>query len=162
VSVGFFYSIFSGHLETLSKFLFFIYLLNWHLSCLVNFIVFVLDLIVHTAHRILLAVLMMAPLASSHALSLYANFDPTAPTPDYSTTNQASLSGSCNGPHCQWINGYSAGFAFTAANTGAAGRAYLPFQLLSTVGGNDNIYGLTITNSTQEIVARGGFYLRQR
>jgi len=102
---------------------------------------------------------MMAPLTPTHALSLYANFDPTAATPDYSTTDKASLSGSCNSFWCNWINIYSAGFAFTAANTGAAGRAYLPFELLHTVGGNNNIYGLTITNSAQEIVARGGFYL---
>lgn len=92
------------------------------------------------------------------AVTLYSNFDPTAVTPDYSTTNYADLSGSCNSAYCHWINAYSAGFHFTPSTTGLAAMAYLPFQVLSTVGGSDAIYGLTITDAAGDIVARGGFY----
>lgn len=95
---------------------------------------------------------------NAQAVTLYSNFDPTAVTPDYSTTNAADLSGSCNSAYCHWINGYSAGFYFTPSTTGLAAMAYLPFQVLSTVGGSDSIYGLTITDAAGDIVARGGFY----
>jgi hypothetical protein len=92
------------------------------------------------------------------AVTLYSNFDPTALAPDYSTSNSASLSGSCNSAYCHWINTYSAGFNFTPTVTGLAAKAYLPFDVSWTYGGSDAIYGLTISDSIGNIVARGGFY----
>lgn len=111
-----------------------------------------------TTKHLLATALCALPIASANALTLYSNFNPNTATPDYSTSNKASLSGACNSPSCNWINAYSAGFSFKPTATGTASRAYLPFELLSTVGGTDNIYGLTITDSDNNIVARGGFY----
>lgn len=95
----------------------------------------------------------------AHATVLYSNFDPTATGPvDYSTTNTSDLSGFCAAPSCPFLNGYSVGFTFTPTATGDAGVAYLPFRRQFTVpGGANPIFGLTITDSNGEIVARGGF-----
>lgn len=92
---------------------------------------------------------------------LYGNFDPLAVTPDYSTTQYANVSGSCNGAiGCTWINVFSASFDFKAEASGTLSMAYLPMQATYSLPGAERIYGLTITNGAGEIVARGGFYGR--
>jgi hypothetical protein len=99
--------------------------------------------------------------ASARAGALYGNFDPFAATADYRTTQYADLSGSCNGAiGCTWINAYSASFDFTAEASGRLSTAYLPMLATYTMPGAERIYGLTLTNSAGEIVARGGFYGR--
>jgi hypothetical protein len=99
--------------------------------------------------------------ASARAGALYGNFDPFAATADYSTTQYADLSGSCNGAiGCTWINAYSASFDFTAEASGTLAKAFLPMLATYTMPGAERIYGLTLTNSAGEIVARGGFYGR--
>jgi hypothetical protein len=102
--------------------------------------------------------LALAALAQpASALTLYSNFDPLAVMPpDYQPTVTSSLSGSCGTVTCGFINAFSVGFTFTPTASGEAGRAYIPFELLSKVPGAENIYGLTITNADDEIVARGG------
>ena len=98
---------------------------------------------------------------SAHAGVLYGNFDPFAAPVDYSTTQYANLSGSCNGAiGCTWINAYSASFDFTAEASGRLSRAYLPMQATYTIPGAERLYGLTISNGDGEIVARGGFHGR--
>jgi hypothetical protein len=94
------------------------------------------------------------------ALTLYSNFDPTAVGPvDYQTAVTSSLSGFCGTVTCGFINIYSVGFTFTPEASGNAGKAYIPFDYLGGVVGAENIYGLTISNSLGEIVARGGHSL---
>lgn len=109
-----------------------------------------------------LAALLTALLATpAQAGVLYGNFDPHAATADYSTTQYADLSGSCNGAiGCTWINAYSASFDFTAEASGTLSKAFLPMLATYTMPGAERIYGLTITNGAGEIVARGGFYGR--
>lgn len=97
----------------------------------------------------------------AQAGALYGNFDPFAVTPDYSTTQYADLSGSCNGAiGCTWINAYSASFDFTAQASGTLSKAWLPMLATYTLPGAERIFGLTITNGDGKIVARGGFYGR--
>ena len=99
--------------------------------------------------------------ASARAGALYGNFDPFAATADYRTTQYADLSGSCNGAiGCTWINAYSASFDFTAEASGTLAKAFLPMLATYTMPGAERIYGLTLTNSAGEVVARGGFYGR--
>jgi hypothetical protein len=99
--------------------------------------------------------------ASARAGAQYGNFDPFAATADYSTTQYADLSGSCNGAiGCTWINAYSASFDFTAEASGMLAKAFLPMLAPYTVPGAERIDGLTLTNSAGEIGARGGFYGR--
>lgn len=110
-----------------------------------------------------LATLALAALAAAtaHAGALYGNFDPYAAAPDYSTTQYADLSSSCNGATgCTWINGYHASFDFTAEASGTLSMAYLPMLATYTMPGAERIFGLTISNSVGEVVARGGFYGR--
>jgi hypothetical protein len=103
--------------------------------------------------------LALAALAQpASALTLYSNFDPLAVMPpDYQPTVTSSLSGSCGTVTCGFINAFSVGFTFTPTASGEAGRAYIPFELLSKVPGAENIYGLTITNADDEIVATTAF-----
>lgn len=108
-----------------------------------------------TALALALASAVPAPPAS--ALTLYSNFDPTAVGPvDYQTSVSSDLSGSCANIFCTFINIFTVGFTFTPEASGAAGRAYIPFRLISRVAGAENIYGLTITDSDGNIAARGG------
>lgn len=97
---------------------------------------------------------------SAAAGVLYGNFDPASPTPSYSSSAYADLSGACGNPACAWINGYSASFTFEATASGRAAHAYLPMLATYTTAGAERIYGLTISNDAGEIVARGGFYGR--
>ncbi len=106
------------------------------------------------------ALMLSATAFNTQAVTLYSNFDPTAVTPDYNTTAYADLSGSCSNSSCLWINGYSAGFSFTPTATGIASLAYLPMSANYTLAGAERIYGLTITDSLGQIVARGGEYGR--
>lgn len=112
----------------------------------------------HFSAALLATTLLAASPAS--ALTLYANFDPLQSGPvDYQTDKTADLSGYCNGYYCTFINVFSAGFTFTPDATGAAGRAYIPFEKTWKTGQSgaaENIYGLTITDSTGKVAARGG------
>lgn len=96
----------------------------------------------------------------AEAAPLYANFDPLATTADYSTTQSAALAGSCANPACSWINVSSASFQFRATASGRAAWAYLPMRANSSVTGAERIFGLTLSDSDGEVVARGGFYGR--
>jgi hypothetical protein len=93
----------------------------------------------------------------AQALTLYATYDPTETAPlNYQTAVTSSLSGYCNGSFtCNGINVYSVGFTFTAAATGLAGRAYIPFDLLSRVQGAGNLFSISINDGDGDLVARG-------
>jgi hypothetical protein len=94
---------------------------------------------------------------TAQALTLYDNYDPFQLGPvGYQTGNSADLSGYCNGAfNCGWINVYSAGFTFTAEATGNAARAYIPFDLLWTAGGSENLYSISINDTQGDLIARG-------
>lgn len=101
------------------------------------------------------ATLAIAPQA--RALTLYDNYDPFQLGPvAYQTSNSADLSGYCNGAiGCGWINVYTAGFTFTAEATGNAARAYIPFDLLWSFGGSENLYSVSINDAQGDLIARG-------
>lgn len=106
---------------------------------------------------IALAVVTLAAAPQARALTLYDNYDPFQLGPvGYQSSNSADLSGYCNGAfNCGWINVYSAGFTFTAEATGNAARAYIPFDLLWTFGGSENLYSVSINDAQGDLIARG-------
>jgi hypothetical protein len=95
-------------------------------------------------------------MASAQATALYANFDATAATPDYSSTQYADISAYCASAFCPFINVFSASFSFTPQVSGLAAHAYLPLQALSTVAGMERFYRISLLNSQGEVVVQGG------
>jgi hypothetical protein len=97
-----------------------------------------------------------APMAPAHAAALYANFDVTAVTADYSTTQYADISAYCASQFCPFINVFSASFTFTPQLSGMAAHAYLPLQALSSVPGMERFFRISLLNSHGEVVVQGG------
>ncbi len=94
--------------------------------------------------------------APARAAALYANFDATAASADYSSTQYADISGYCASAFCPFINVFTASFNFTPQVTGLAAHAYLPLQALSTVTGMERFFRISIYNSQGEVVVQGG------
>lgn len=102
------------------------------------------------------AALAAAAGSQAQAAALYANFDPTASSPDYSTTQYADISAYCASAFCPFINAFSASFTFTPQVTGLAAHAYLPLQALTTVPGMERFFRISLLNSQGEVVVQGG------
>jgi hypothetical protein len=95
--------------------------------------------------------------ALAGAAAIYSNFDPLATSPgDYSTSHYADISGYCASVYCPFINVFSAGFSFTAAQTGVAAYAYLPLNAQYTAPGMERFYRISILNSLGQVVVQGG------
>lgn len=110
---------------------------------------------INAAAAAIVVATLVAPQAQ--ALTLYDNYDPFQLGPvGYQHGNGADLSGYCNGAiNCGWINVYTAGFTFTAEATGNAARAYIPFDLLYSFGGSENLYSVSINDGQGDLIARG-------
>ncbi len=106
--------------------------------------------------RIAAAATLLGSLGAAQAGALYANFNPTTATPDYSSTEYADISGYCNGIFCTFINAFSASFTFTAEASGRAAYAYLPLDALATAAGMERFYRISLFDGDGKLVVQGG------
>lgn len=102
------------------------------------------------------AAALLSTLGAAQAGALYANFNPTTATPDYSSTEYADISGYCSSPFCGFINVFTASFQFTAQATGLAAYAYLPLDALASVQGMERFYRISLYDADGKLVVQGG------